>query len=138
MTFPHYLYNKNQFIKYGIILLNQTWPCEATRLMGLRLQNMRDRKRDKGVRVCPEVKMSEVEFLEPLDENGERADEIAVHLDENGKEIREPEEKSQSARLAKTPHDDEEPSDPNIALQHDDDNMKCAADKILRKMTNQV
>ena len=22
MTFPHYLYNKNQFIKYGIILLN--------------------------------------------------------------------------------------------------------------------
>ena len=62
-----------QFIKYGIILLNQAWPVEPTRLMGLRLQNMRDRRKDKGVRVCPEVKMSEVSFLEPLeDENKEK------------------------------------------------------------------
>ena len=30
---------------------------------------MRDRKRDKGVKVCPEVKMSEVAFLEPIEEN---------------------------------------------------------------------
>jgi hypothetical protein len=37
MTFPHYLFQKNQFIKYGIILLNQAWPVAATRLMGLRL-----------------------------------------------------------------------------------------------------
>jgi DNA polymerase kappa len=37
MTFPHYLFTKNQLIKYGIILLNQAWPVEATRLMGLRL-----------------------------------------------------------------------------------------------------
>jgi hypothetical protein len=37
MTFPHYLFNKMQFVKYGIILLNQAWPVEATRLMGLRL-----------------------------------------------------------------------------------------------------
>ena len=78
MTFPHYLYNKNQYIKYGIILLNQAWPVEATRLMGLRLQNMRDRKKDKGIRMCPEVKMSEVEFLEPLDQNGERIDDEVV------------------------------------------------------------
>jgi hypothetical protein len=39
--------------------------------MGLRLQNMRDRRRDKGVKVCPEVKMSEVAFLEPIDEEPE-------------------------------------------------------------------
>ena len=50
---------------------------------------MRDRNRDTGVRICPEVKMSEVEFLEPLDENGERVDEEAVRLDEKGNEIRE-------------------------------------------------
>ena len=42
---------------------------EATRLMGLRLQNMRDRKRDKGVKVCPEVQMSEVAFLEPVEKS---------------------------------------------------------------------
>lgn len=69
MTFPHYLFTKNQLIKYGIILLNQAWPVEATRLMGLRLQNMRDRKRDKGVKVCPEVHMSEVAFLEPIEKS---------------------------------------------------------------------
>jgi len=71
MTFPHYLFNKMQFIKYGIILLNQAWPIEATRLMGLRLQNMRDRKKDKGVKVCPDVLMSEVAFLEPYEEDSE-------------------------------------------------------------------
>lgn len=46
MTFPHYLFHKNQFIKYGILLLNQAWPIGAIRLMALRLQNMRDRKKD--------------------------------------------------------------------------------------------
>ena len=59
---------------------------EATRLMGLRLQNMRDRKRDKGVRMCPEVKMSEVQFLEPLDENGERDDDEAIDVGSDGEE----------------------------------------------------
>jgi hypothetical protein len=29
---------------------------------------MRDRRRDKGVKVCPEVQMSEVAFLEPVEE----------------------------------------------------------------------
>ena len=48
-------------------MLNQAWPVEATRLMGLRLYNMRDRKRDKGVKVCPDVLMSEVAFLEPVE-----------------------------------------------------------------------
>ena len=52
--------------------------------MGLRLQNMRDRKRDKGVKVCPEVQMSEVEFLEPLDEEGERKDEEAQQIGSDG------------------------------------------------------
>jgi hypothetical protein len=74
MTFPHYLFNKNQFIKYGIILLNQAWPVEATRLMGLRLQNMRDRRKDKGVKICPQVNMSEVAFLEPLEEEKDEDD----------------------------------------------------------------
>ena len=37
MTFPHYLFNKNQFVKYGILLLNQAWPIGAIRLMALRL-----------------------------------------------------------------------------------------------------
>jgi hypothetical protein len=30
---------------------------------------MRDRKRDKGVKVCPEVQMSEVAFLEPIEKS---------------------------------------------------------------------
>ena len=81
MTFPHYLYNKNQFIKYGILLLNQAWPIEATRLMALRLQNMRNRNKDKGVKVCPTVKMSEIKFLEPLDDDGERIDENEAVVD---------------------------------------------------------
>jgi len=42
--------------------------------MGLRLQNMRDRRKDKGVKVCPTVNMSEVKFLEPVDEEGEEKD----------------------------------------------------------------
>ena len=44
--------------------------------------------------------MSEVEFLEPLDEDGERGDEKAVRLDDDGNEIIEnPEDDSQSSRL---------------------------------------
>ena len=46
--------------------------------MGLRLQNMRERCRDKGVKVCPNVNMSEIKFLEPLDEDGEREDETEI------------------------------------------------------------
>lgn len=72
MTFPHYLFNKNQFIKYGIILLNQAWPVEASRLMGLRLQNMRDRKRDKGVKMCPQVSLDDIQFIEPLDHDEDK------------------------------------------------------------------
>jgi DNA polymerase kappa len=67
LTFPHYLYTKNQFIKYAIILLNQAWPVEATRLMGLRLQNMRDRRKSKDVKVCPEVNFSDINFLHPIE-----------------------------------------------------------------------
>jgi DNA polymerase kappa len=37
MTFPHYLYTQNQFKKYGMLLLNQAWPIEPIRLMGLRM-----------------------------------------------------------------------------------------------------
>ena len=37
MTFPHYLETKEQYIKFGVLLLNQAWPIEACRLMGLRL-----------------------------------------------------------------------------------------------------
>lgn len=51
-------------------MLNQAWPLEACRLFGMRLQNMRDRKRDKGVRICPNVELSEVHFLEPPEESG--------------------------------------------------------------------
>lgn len=46
--------------------------------MGLRLQNMRDRRKDKGVKICPTVNMSEVAFLEPLedeDKDGKSSDE---------------------------------------------------------------
>ena len=32
---------------------------------------MRDRKKDKGVKVCPDVQMSEVAFLEPYEEDPE-------------------------------------------------------------------
>lgn len=38
---------------------------EAIRLMGLRLQNMRDRKRDKGVKICPNVTINDSDFIEP-------------------------------------------------------------------------
>ena len=46
------------------------------------MQNLRERKNNKGVKICPEVQMSEVEFLEPLDENGEREDSEGVVLDD--------------------------------------------------------
>jgi hypothetical protein len=34
---------------------------------------MRDRRKDKGVKICPQVNMSEVAFLEPLEENGNKS-----------------------------------------------------------------
>lgn len=46
---------------------------------------MRDRKRDKGVRVCPEVHMSEVAFLEPL-ENDKESDKEDEKPDEGPKD----------------------------------------------------
>lgn len=46
MTFPHYLFNKNQFVKYAILLLNRAWPIGAVRLMALRLQSLRAREKD--------------------------------------------------------------------------------------------
>lgn len=33
--------------------------------MALRLQNMRDRKKDQGVKICPPVSLSEIDFIEP-------------------------------------------------------------------------
>ena len=65
MTFPHYLFNKNQFVKYGILLLNQAWPIGPVRLMALRLQNMRKRKKDAGVKLCPLVDLKDIDFIEP-------------------------------------------------------------------------
>ena len=93
---------------------------------------MRDRKRDKGVKVCPEVKMSEVEFLEPLDENGERDDETAVAINSDGEAHKVGEDDDQAERLnledkaGKTNNDlddEEEPMDPKIAQKNDDENM---------------
>lgn len=65
MTFPHYLFNKNQFVKYGILLLNQAWPIGAIRLMALRLQNMRERAKFQGVKLCPKVNLEDIDFIEP-------------------------------------------------------------------------
>ena len=103
--------------------------------------------------MCPEVKMSEVTFLEPLDENGERADDEAVHVEDANEEPRatgaeEPIEDADGDKLqleaptdeideskAKNQETDQsEPSDPAIAKQQDDENMRCAAEKILKKM----
>lgn len=67
MTFPHYLYTQNQFKKYGMLLLNQAWPIEPIRLMGLRLQNMRDRRKSKGVNVCPELQICDDDYLKGQD-----------------------------------------------------------------------
>ena len=44
MTFPHYLFNKNQFVKYAVFLLNRAWPIGACRLLALRLQGIRKRE----------------------------------------------------------------------------------------------
>ena len=33
--------------------------------MALRLQNMRERKKDQGVKICPPVSLSEIDFIEP-------------------------------------------------------------------------
>ena len=44
MTFPHYLFNKNQFVKYAVFLLNRAWPISACRLLALRLQGIRKRE----------------------------------------------------------------------------------------------
>ena len=33
--------------------------------MGLRLSNMRDRRKDKGVKVCPEIQLTEKDLAEP-------------------------------------------------------------------------
>ena len=38
--------------------------------MGLRLQNMREKKRKDGVKVCPQVAISEIEYLEGESTNG--------------------------------------------------------------------
>jgi len=46
---------------------------------------MRDRKKDKGVKVCPEVQMSEVAFLEPYEEEAElkaqKSKDVIEHCD---------------------------------------------------------
>jgi len=44
---------------------------------------MRDRKKDKGVKVCPDVKMSEVAFLEPYEEDAESKAETAKDVIEH-------------------------------------------------------
>ena len=56
---------------------------------------MRERTRDKGVKVCPNVNMSEIKFLEPLDEEGERGETVI-----EGEDLEESEapNKSQAAK----------------------------------------
>ena len=36
---------------------------------------MRDRNKDKGVKVCPTVELNEIHFLEPLEEDKDSSDE---------------------------------------------------------------
>ena len=83
--------------------------------------------------MCPEVKMSEVHFLEPLDENGERDDDEAVQLSDNEKDENATGERAASGQgdklnvegegAAKISDDEEEPSDPSKAKKLDDENM---------------
>lgn len=83
MTFPHYLETKEQYIKFGVLLLNQAWPVEACRLMGLRLQNMREKRKRDSVKVCPLVNINEVEYLKEDDgmaEDGENMAAMALRL----------------------------------------------------------
>ena len=95
--------------------------------------------------MCPEVKMSEVHFLEPLDDNGERDDEEAVQLEDGeAKTDANPDTVGAAAATddklniegegALVSEDEEEPSDPNQAKKLDDENMQCATEKILRKI----
>ena len=84
--------------------------------MGLRLQNMRDRRKDKGVKICPQVNMSEVAFLEPIeDEEPESEDDDQLDL-------------------SKQPDDGEGNADPEVQKKLDDENMAAATDKIMKKM----
>ena len=69
MTFPHYLFAKNQFIKYAVLLLNRAWPIGAVRLMALRLQTMRKRDKNEGCKMCPHVNLDEIRFIEPTKNN---------------------------------------------------------------------
>jgi len=114
MTFPHYLYSQNQFKKYGILLLNQAWPIEAIRLMGLRLSNMRDKRKDKGVKVCPELTETDI----PQAPNGTE--------DKDGDEAADDKDKEEDKIEFTDTHaekDDEGVEDPEIEQKHDEENM---------------
>lgn len=42
------------------MLFHQAWPLDACRGMGMRLMNMRDRRKDKCVSMCAEVEEKEL------------------------------------------------------------------------------
>lgn len=70
--------------------------------------------------------------MEPLDENGERDDEEGMQLSDPEEEQKPDAAKAKSG--ATELDDEEEPSDPTLQKKHDDENMACATEKILRKM----
>lgn len=91
--------------------------------MGLRLQNMRDRKKDKGVKICPNVTINDSDFIEPPVKRDEE-------MIETSGGIEGAEEPLDVIREGSQEEDDEGIADPEIERKHDEENMRCVEEKI--------
>jgi len=88
------------------------------------------------VKVCPQVNLNDIHFLEPPDENKEGSssseeETVDQRLNLNPSK---PKKKEQQ----KTDNDDEGTLDPETLKKFDDENMNIATDKLFRKEKEKV